>query len=144
MPQALSAAFSVARQNISLAGAQRVLAAAQAEATLGGWHISVAVVDLAGQLVAFARDDAAIGISPEVAIAKARTAALLQIPSKDFEDFINAGKPSFLATPGATPLEGGVPLRIGTEIVGAVGVSGAHGPNDSKVAEAGAAALHPF
>jgi glc operon protein GlcG len=45
-------------------------------------------------------------------------------------DFINAGQPSFLAT----PLEGGVPLRIGREIVGAIGISGAHGPNDSKVA----------
>jgi glc operon protein GlcG len=91
MSQASNTAFSVSRKNISLAGAQQVIAAAQAAAVAGGWHISVAVVDLAVQLVAFAKDDAAIGISPEVAIAKTRTAAHLQIPSKDFDGLHQRG-----------------------------------------------------
>lgn len=132
---------TIHRAVISLDGARHVIAAAQAEAKSNGWNISVAVVDIAGQLVAFERNDLAIAISPDVAQAKARTAALLQAPSKLFEDFINDGKPSFLGTPNATPLEGGVPLIVDNVVVGAVGVSGAHGPNDTHVATVAATAL---
>ncbi|MFA7665885.1 MAG: heme-binding protein [Burkholderiaceae bacterium] len=74
-------------------------------------------------------------------VAQARTAALLRQPSKNFEDYINSGRPSFLSTPGTTPLEGGVPIIVNGQTVGAVGVSGAHGPNDSQVAQAGADAV---
>jgi glc operon protein GlcG len=127
---------------ITLAAARRVMAAAQAEARRGNWNICVAVVNPAGELLALEKDDAAIAISPTVAQGKARTAALLQAPSKAFEEFINAGKPSFLATPGVTPLEGGLPLYSNGVFIGAVGVSGAHGPNDSQVASAAAAILN--
>jgi glc operon protein GlcG len=99
------------------------------------------VLDRAGELVSLDRSDKAIGISPTVALGKARTAALLRAPSKEFETFINAGSPSFLATPGVTPLEGGIPLWLNGEVIGAVGVSGAHGANDSQVAEMAAEAL---
>lgn len=134
----------IERPGIALAGARRVIAAAITEAARGNWAISVAVVDAAGELVAFEKHDAAIGISPAVAIGKARTAALLRAPSKQFEDFINAGRPSFLSTPGATALEGGVPIVIDGRVIGAVGVSGAHGANDSRVATVAAAAIeHP-
>ncbi|MGK9063743.1 heme-binding protein [Stutzerimonas chloritidismutans] len=126
-----------------MAGAERVIDAALAEAAHNGWTISVAVVDTAGELVAFRKADGAIGISPSVAIGKARTAALLRQPSANFEAYVNGGRPSFLATPGAVPLEGGVPLVMDGTTVGAVGVSGAHGPNDSQVANAGANALQP-
>lgn len=126
---------------VTLAAARRVVRAAQAEAGRHGWQISVAVVDAAGELVALERDDAAIAISPGVALGKARTAALLRAPSKEFEDFINGGRPSFLSTPGVTPLEGGVPLVWQSQCIGAVGVSGAHGPNDSQVALAAAQSL---
>jgi glc operon protein GlcG len=126
---------------LTIEGARRVIQTAIAEARTGGWRISVAVVDSAGGLLAFEKMDGAIGISPEVAIGKARTAALLQAPSGEFEAFINAGQPSFLGTPGVTPLEGGIPLRLADEFIGAVGVSGAHGPNDTRVASAAAAAL---
>jgi glc operon protein GlcG len=132
---------SFMRPCITLSGARRVIAAAQAEARSHHWNISVAVVDPAGELVAFEKDDAAIGISPAVALGKARTAALLQAPSKAFEDFINSGSPSFLATPGVTPLEGGIPLLHQGVVIGAVGVSGAHGPNDSQLALTAAAIL---
>jgi len=126
---------------ISLRGAQSVIEAAHRVAEENGWHIAVAVVDPAGDLVAFERADAAIGITPEVAIGKARTAAKLQAPSGEFEGYINGGKPSFIATPGVVPLEGGMPIHVDGEFVGAVGVSGAHGPNDTQVAEMAAAAL---
>ncbi|CAD2247533.1 heme-binding protein [Xanthomonas arboricola] len=134
----------IERPSIALAAARSIVAAANAEAGRNGWAISVAVVDIAGELVAFEKSDAAIGISPAVAIGKARTAALLQAPSKQFEDFINAGRPSFLSTPGVTALEGGVPIVVEGRVVGAVGVSGAHGANDSQVATVAAAAIeHP-
>lgn len=134
-------ALTLARADIAQAGAQRAIAAALAEAERNNWTIAVAVVDSAGELVAFHKADGAIGISPPVAIGKARTAALLRQPSKNFEDYINGGRPSFLSTPGTTPLEGGVPIVVNDQVVGAVGVSGAHGPNDSQVAQAAADAV---
>lgn len=126
---------------ITLEGARSIIAAAQQKAAENGWHISVAVVDHAGQLVAFERSDGAIGITPDLATGKARTAALLQAPSEEFEQFINGGRPSFLATPGVTPQEGGVPVWFNGMVIGAVGVSGAHGGNDSLVAETAILAL---
>jgi len=129
------------RSDITLAGAERAASAALAEAARNGWVISVAVVDSSGELVVFRKADGAIGISPSVAIGKARTAALLQAPSKEFEDFVNGGKPSFGTIPGLYPLEGGMPVVVEGEVIGAVGVSGAHGANDSRVATVAARSL---
>lgn len=134
-------AVTLVRADIAQAGAQRAIEAALAEAGRNDWVIAVAVVDSSGELVAFHKADGAIGISPAVAIGKARTAALLRQPSKNFEDYINSGRPSFLSTPGTTPLEGGVPIIVDGQVVGAIGVSGAHGPNDSQVAQIGANAV---
>jgi glc operon protein GlcG len=139
MTTATAPAFN--RPSISLESAQRLLSAANQIARQGNWAISVAVVDPAGMLVAFTRHDHAIGISPDVAIGKARTAALLQAPSGLFESFINQGQPSFLATPGTTPLEGGIPLHWQHQVIGAIGVSGAHGPNDTHIAQQAAQML---
>jgi glc operon protein GlcG len=136
-----SSSIAITRHVVSLGAARRVIAAANQEALRHGWAICVAVVDLSGELVALEKADAAIGISAAVATGKARTAALLQAPSKQFEDFINQGKPSFLSTPNTTALEGGIPLIYNGQVIGAVGVSGAHGANDSQVAQAAADAL---
>ncbi len=129
---------AVTRLEISLASAQKALHAALKEAAENSWNISVAVVGISGDLIAFAKADDAIAVSPAVAIEKARTAALLKAPSKKFEEYINSGRPSFLSTPGVTGLEGGVPIIVAGNVIGAVGVSGAHGPNDSQVAETAA------
>lgn len=126
---------------LSLEGARRIAEAAQQKAAENGWHISVAVVDHAGQLIVLERSDGAIGITPDLATGKARTAALLQAPSEEFEAFVNGGRPSFLATPGVIPQEGGVPVWLNGMVIGAVGVSGAHGGNDSLVAETAVLAL---
>ncbi len=134
--------LTIEKSVISLEAAKKVMAAAHAEAARNNWHICVAVVDIFGELIALEKQDSAIGISPQVAIAKAKTAALLQAPSKKFEDFINSGQTSFLSTPGATALEGGVPVTLNNQIIGAIGVSGAHGPNDSQVAEYAANAIN--
>jgi len=134
-------AVALMQPTVTLNTARRVVAAAMAEAQRHGWRIGVAVVDASGELMAFERADGAQAITTRVAHGKARTAALLKAPSKAFEDFINGGRPSFLSTPGVTALEGGVPLLWQGQVIGAVGVSGAHGPNDSQVAERAAAAV---
>lgn len=134
---------SVARNQLvlSLEGARRIVTAAQQKAAENGWHISVAVVDPAGQLIALERGDGALSISPELATGKARTAALMQAPSEEFEQFIDGGRPSFLATPGVIPQEGGLPVWLNGSVIGGVGVSGAHGENDSLIAETAVLAL---
>ena len=133
------APHAVSRRHVTLVGAR---AAAHEQAQREGLHISVAVVDHAGELVAFERVDDAAPVTPQVAQEKARTAALLRAPFKLFEDFINGGRPSVLSTPGLTPLQGGVPLTAGDEVIGAVGVSGGNGEQDTDIAVAAAAALH--
>lgn len=138
-PSAIKHAAS--RLHITLAGARHVIAAARERALYQSLNISVAVVDRAGELVAFERDDDAAPVTPQVALSKARSAALLRAPSKVFEDFVNDGLPSFLATPGITPLQGGVPLVVGDEVIGAIGVSGGSGEQDAGIAAAAAAAL---
>lgn len=127
--------YFLEKKNISLEAAKLVASAALEEASRYSWNICVAVVDSSGELVVLEKQDKAIGISPQVAMAKAKTAALLQSPSKEFEEFINSGKPSFLSTPGVTALEGGVPITMDSQVIGAVGISGAHGINDTQVAE---------
>jgi glc operon protein GlcG len=79
--------------------------------------------------------------SVEVGIGKARTAAIFRRPSKEFEDQIRSGRVAALALPGATPLQGGVPLVVAGQVVGAIGVSGNTPQEDEDIAKAGAAAL---
>jgi uncharacterized protein GlcG (DUF336 family) len=128
---------------ISLADAAKAIAAATAEADKNRWPVAIAVVDYAGYLVAFHRlDNTQLG-SVEVAQEKAKTAALFRRPTKVFEDGLAAGGANlkFLKLPGATPLEGGVPILKGGKIIGAIGVSGVKSTEDAQIAAAGLAAL---
>lgn len=128
---------------ITLAEAKIVLEAAEQAAQARGWQVAVAVVDSGGTLVALHRiDHTQIG-SVAVAIAKAETANNFKRPSKMLEDAVTAGGQGLrvLATPGITPLEGGVPLLRGQHVIGAIGVSGMRSEQDAEVAHAGAAAL---
>jgi uncharacterized protein GlcG (DUF336 family) len=76
--------------------------------------------------------------SVEIAVDKARSAALFRRPSKVFEDALAGGRTAILALRGATPLEGGLPLVSGGKIVGAIGASGGTAQQDGQVAKAGA------
>jgi uncharacterized protein GlcG (DUF336 family) len=123
--------------------AARVLAAAVAEAGRNGWPMSIAIVDTAADLVAFARmDDAQTG-SIDAAHAKARTAALYKRPSKVFEDAVTAGGQGLrlLGMPNLCPVEGGWPIVRDGRVLGAIGVSGMRADQDTVVANAGLAAL---
>jgi uncharacterized protein GlcG (DUF336 family) len=87
-------------------------------------------------------DDTQVG-SVDVAIAKARTAARFKRSTKVFQDAVAAGGDGLrmLGLPGATPVEGGLPLVVGGKIVGAIGVSGGTSAQDGQCAQAGVDAL---
>jgi glc operon protein GlcG len=104
---------------------------------------SIAVVDDGGNLVAFHRIDPTFPAGAHVSIGKARTAAPFRQPTKNFEDVITQkGRTSMIALDDFTPLQGGVPIVVGSQIVGAIGVSGsASAEQDQQFAKAGAAAL---
>ena len=126
---------------LDLAAVKRIAAAAEAEALQHGWAVSIAVVDDGGHLWCLQRLDGAAPISSEIAPAKARTAALGRRESKAYEDRINQGRVAFLSAPMHGMLEGGVPIVVDGECVGAVGVSGVQSTEDAQIARAGIAAL---
>ncbi|MCC7179271.1 MAG: heme-binding protein [Acidobacteria bacterium] len=129
------------RKIITLEGAKRILAAAEAEARKNNWNVAIAVVDESGNLIAFQKlDDTQVG-SIDIAIGKARTAARMKRPTKALEDAVAGGRTVMLAVEGIVPLEGGVPVTVDGRIIGAVGVSGVTSQQDAQVASAGVAAL---
>ena len=122
-------------------GARRALAAAEAEAKKNGWAMSIAVVDPAGELIAFLRMDGASPGSIDISRAKARTAARFRRATKVFEESVAAGRTAIRSFENVVTVEGGVPIVINGEVVGAVGVSGAASVQDGLVAAAGVAAV---
>ncbi|HRA79707.1 MAG TPA: heme-binding protein [Burkholderiaceae bacterium] len=119
-----------------------IAAAAEAEALRNQWAVSIAVVDDGGHLLALQRLDGAAPISAYICQEKARTAALGRRESRIYEEMINAGRQSFLSAPKLRGmLEGGVPIIVDGQCVGAVGVSGVKSTEDAQIARAGIAAL---
>src|SRR5512137_1195809 len=123
--------------------ARKAAAAALAEGKKNGWFVAAAVVDTGGILVHFERIEGTQNGSSEVAIEKARTAALFRRPSKAFEDTVLGGKTNYVRLAGAVPIEGGVPLVVDGRIVGAIGISGATSAQDGQCAKAGSDAIAP-
>lgn len=121
--------------------ARRIASAAEAEAARHGWAVTIAIVDDGGHLLWLQRLDGAAPLSAQIAPAKARTAALGRRESKVYEDMINQGRQSFLSAPLEGMLEGGVPVLVDGQCLGAVGVSGVKSSEDAQVARAGIAAL---
>lgn len=142
-PAATSSASAQMRESrvLSIQASRTILAAAESEAQRNGWNVSIAVVDAAGDLVAFVRMDGASPASTEISRAKARTAARFKRPTKALEDAVAAGRTVLLSFEGITPVEGGVPIVVDGEVVGAVGVSGVTSAQDAQVAQAGVAGV---
>jgi glc operon protein GlcG len=141
---AAPAAAQVAEKTpLTLDGARRVIAAAQSEARgKSAPGAVIAVVDDGGNLMALERLDGTFAAGANISIGKARTAALFKKPTAFFEDVIRKGRTPMVALNDFTPLQGGVPIVIGTQVVGAVGVSGAaSAQQDEELAMAGAAAV---
>ena len=121
---------------------KKIGAAAEAEAVANNWAVSIAIVDDGGHLLWFQRLDGAAPISSHIAPAKAKTAAVGRRETKVYEDIINNGRTAFVTAPFIEGmLEGGVPVIVDGQVVGAVGVSGVKSEQDAQVAKAGIAAL---
>jgi uncharacterized protein GlcG (DUF336 family) len=130
------------KATLELSDIKRIAAAAEAEALLNNWAVTIAVVDDGGHLLWLQRLDGAAALSAHIAPAKAHTAALGRRESKGYEDVINGGRSSFLSVPAISGLlEGGVPIMKDGHCLGAVGVSGVKSTEDAQIARAGIAAL---
>ena len=127
---------------LTLDEVKKIAAAAEAEARANNWAVTISVVDDGGNLLWLQRLDGAAPISAHIAPAKAHTAALGRRETKIYEDMINNGRMSFMSAPLLQGmLEGGVPIMVAGECVGAVGVSGVKSSEDVQIAKAGIAAL---
>ena len=131
----------VDKKALTLAAAKKIAAAAEADAKAKGARVVIAVVDDGGNLLLLERLDDTQVASVNVGIGKARTAAIFRRPSKVFEDQIREGRVAALALPGATPLQGGIPITYEGKVIGAIGVSGESPAQDEDIAKAGAAAF---
>jgi len=131
------------KKSLTLEWAMKVIAAAVDYAKKNNAPgAAIAVVDDGGILIALERLDGTFAAGANISIGKARTAALFKKPTKVFEDIIAKGRTSMVALQDFTPLQGGVPVMLGGEIVGAIGVSGAaSAQQDEEIAVAGASAL---
>jgi glc operon protein GlcG len=132
----------VERKTLTLDGARRAIGAAVAQAHKNHAGGVIAVVDDGGNLMALERVDGTFAAGANISIGKARTAALFQKPTRVFEEIIAKGRTAMVALNDFTPLQGGVPILIDGQIVGAVGVSGAaNAQQDEELAMAAAAAV---
>src|SRR5580692_10667851 len=120
--------------------AKTILQAAKESAQQRNAPSAIAVVDPAGDLLAFQRMDGVRPASAYLAIQKARTAARLQRPTAEIEDSINQGRTAFV-TAEIIALRGGMPVRVNGEVVGAVGIAGSSKETDAEIAKTAATAL---
>jgi glc operon protein GlcG len=143
VPAAAAQAQVSSKKALTLEGARKVIAAAEAEAKrLGAPGGVIAVVDDGGNLVALERLDGTFTAGANISVGKAKTAVMFKRPTKFFEDVIKNGRTAMVALPDFTPLQGGVPIEYEGQIVGGVGVSGAaSAQQDEELAIAGAAAF---
>lgn len=130
------------KQVLTLDDVKKIAAAAEAEAKANNWAVAISIVDDGGHLLWFQRLDGVAPVSAHIAPAKAQTAALGYRETKIYEDMINNGRVSFLSAPYiGGMLEGGVPIMLNGQCLGAVGVSGVKSAEDAQIAKAGIAAL---
>jgi len=126
---------------LSLEAAKEIAAAAAAESIRNNWTMVIAIVDSGGHLMYLERMDGTQIGSVVVAQEKALTAVRFKRPTKALEDAIAGGRTVLLSMPGATPVEGGVPIMLDGHCAGAIGISGGTSPQDGQVAAAGLAVL---
>ena len=129
--------------SINLEQAKRAIAAGQAEARKNSWPMAIAILDTAGNLVAYEKMDDTQTASIQVAIDKGVSAAIYRRPTKVFEDIVAKGGAGLrvMNLRNASMVEGGLPIVLNGKVIGAIGVSGAASDQDGVVAKAGADAL---
>ena len=126
---------------LTLDDVKKIAAAAEAEAVKNSWAVTISIVDDGGHLLWLQRLDGAAPVSAWIGPQKAITAAIGRRETAVYEKMVNEGRMSFLAVTPVTPLEGGVPIVVDGQHVGAVGVSGVKSSEDVQIAKAGIAAL---
>ena len=130
------------RKVLTLEAARLAMAACEAEATRGGWKVVIAIVDEGGHPIMVHRIDGTQWSSCDTAIGKARAAVAWKRPTRLLEESVNNGRFAFLSiAQGMAILQGGVPLEIDGQVIGAIGVSGVKASDDEVVAVAGIHAL---
>ena len=123
---------------VNLEQATKAVDAAIAEAKKNGWLMAVAVVSNSGFLVHFSKMDQTQFASIQIAMDKAKAAAMFRRPTKVFEDRANGGGPSVLSLHGVVASEGGIPLMRDGKVIGAIGCSGGTSPQDGQACKAAA------
>ena len=126
---------------LALADTKKIAQAAEQEALANQWPVVIAILDDGGHLLYLQRLDNTQFGSIQVAIEKARAAIAFRRPTKVLEDNINQGHLRYLNLPGALPIEGGLPIVINGQFVGAIGVSGVRSNQDAQIAQAGITAF---
>lgn len=128
------------RHVLALADAKTIMDGARAEAEKRHLEMSIAITDDAGVLVLLERLDNGRLHTPEIATAKARTAAISRTPTSTLQEQVKAN-PAYLTFPGRVPLQGGLPILHEGTVVGAIGVSGGKPEEDEAVCQAGLDAI---
>lgn len=130
-----------AQLSVTLAVAKAIVEASAKEAKANNWNVTIAVVDVGGHLIYLERnDDCQIG-SVQIAQDKAKSALFFKRPTKILADALLGGATNILCLSGAVASEGGLPIICFDQIVGAIGVSGVTGAQDSQIAAAGLASI---
>lgn len=135
----MNSKFVLSQKEVAL-----ILAAGRTEAQRNQWPVSIAVVDDGGHLLALERLDGCAPIGAYICMEKARTSALGRRESNVYEEMVNNGRNAFLSAPLLTSLEGGVPIIVDGQVIGAVGVSGVKSAQDAQIARAAVLALQGY
>jgi glc operon protein GlcG len=125
---------------ITLEGAKKMMAAAEAEARKNNWNVAISILDAGGNLILFEKMDEVQSGSVNVSIGKARTSVNFKRASKMIEDVVSA-RTAFLKVEGIVPIQGGLPVMVEGKLIGAVGVSGVKSEEDEQIAQAAINAL---
>jgi uncharacterized protein GlcG (DUF336 family) len=124
---------------LSIDDAKAIANACRACAVQNGWNVVIAIVDDGGHTMYLERLDGTQKASSVVAQEKAKTALLFKRPTQAIEAVVAKGRNVMMMLPGATPIEGGLPLVRDGQFVGAIGISGVQSHEDGVVAAAGVA-----
>ncbi len=144
---ALSAGLASAQERppygnpINVDQAKKIAGGALAESKRNNWRMAISIVDNHGFPVYFERMEDTQTASIQIALDKAKSAAMFRRPTKVFEDGVAKGRVALLGLTGAMPIEGGLPIMVDGRVIGGIGVSGANSDQDAAAAQAGLNAL---
>ena len=127
---------------ITLDDAKKLLASAEAEAVRNNWEVVIAIVNDGGRIVAVHRMDGARPGNDDIALAKANTSAMTCRPSAVWQKWVDGPHPAYATFPFLAA-QGGVPIIVDGDLIGAVGVSGVKSAQDEQIALAAIRAVFP-